>query len=72
MSSIDFDCATTTKEPVQVSGNEYKQHRIGEIEASITYHLKENQEEVERAKGRTEWVRALRESLRVPEEVERR
>lgn len=62
-SSIDFDCKYTPEEPTCLSGTEYKQLKIKEAERVVKYHTKEHESEVKRAKERTEWTRALRESL---------
>jgi hypothetical protein len=64
-SSIDFDCKYDPGEPQRLSGPEYKAQQIANAQRDIDYHTKEHAKEVERAKQRTDWIRALRGSLPV-------
>lgn len=61
--SIRFDCGHTWNAPALQDGEVYRQAMIAKAERDIAYHAKGRAEENERAKGRTEWVRALRRSL---------
>lgn len=61
--SIRFDCGHTWDAPAAQDGEAYRQAMIAKAERDILYHSKELAEEIERTRGRTEWVRALRESL---------
>lgn len=49
--------------PALLDGAAWRQQEIDRLADSIVYNQKAIAEEVERARGRTEWVRALRESL---------
>ena len=62
--SIEFDCHTPHK-PQRRHWSVYKAKRITDVARDIEYHTKEYLGEVKRATDRTEWVRALRESLGV-------
>jgi hypothetical protein len=64
-SSIDFDCKYDPGEPERLSGSEYKAQQIADTQRDIDYHTEEHAKEVERAKQRTDWIRALRDSLPV-------
>lgn len=63
--SIRFDCSVSYyEEPVKrLSGKEWKDSRYELLTKNEQHHIERNQEEIERCKKRTEWVRALRESL---------
>jgi len=64
--SIEIDCDDSyyrDKEVNRMSGLEWLRAEIARVSHNIEYHTKENTEEVERAKSRTEWIRALRRSL---------
>lgn len=65
-SSIDFDCSPLRDEPARLSGLEYKAQRESEASRDVAYHAKCWKEDIERAQGRTQWLRALRKSLEVP------
>ena len=68
---IDLHCAPSRNLPKQLSGPDYQAQEIAKAQKDIEYHSEEYAEEVERANGRTAWVRALRESLEaLPEEGE--
>ena len=61
--SIDFDCSSWPA-PEQQDGATYRSATIAKAQRDVEYHEQEHAKEVERAKGRTAWVRAARESLR--------
>lgn len=63
--SARFDCHETGI-PEPVPGPEYRRRSIEERQAEVGRAGKAHAEEVERANGRTEWVRALRASLAAP------
>lgn len=48
---------------VLLSGAEWLEKEKGKAEWEIAYHTEENQKEIDRARDRTQWVRALRDSL---------
>lgn len=60
--SIKFDCRIPEK-PRQLTVAEFMELERESIAWDISYHTKQQAEEVERAKSRTQWVRQLRESL---------
>jgi hypothetical protein len=60
--SIAFDC-NEAEIPAAPGGSEYRQQVIGTANRDAEYWQKQHVAEVARAKGRTEWVRALRLSL---------
>lgn len=49
--------------PVRIAGPDYREQQLANALHDIDYHTKEHAKEVERATNRTEWVRALRQSL---------
>lgn len=51
--------------PALLDGPTWRQNEINRLSDSIVYAQKERNKEIERAKGRTEWVKALRASLSV-------
>lgn len=62
--SIDFDCNTTYPEvPERLSGAAYKEQQLHSARWQVSYHTEHGEEEIKRAKERTDWVRALRQSL---------
>ncbi len=68
--SIRFDCGYPLTPPVKLDGSEYREQELAHLMRDIDYHLEHEVEEVERAESRTEWVRALRESLAEQSPVE--
>ncbi len=62
--SIKFDCGSMEYYPKPPPlGEEWRAAKIARAEKDITYHDAEYAEEVERARERSDWVRALRNSL---------
>ena len=61
--SIKFDCTLERQEPARLPGAAYKAQQEEHARKQAAYYATEYAKEVERAAGRTEWVRALRESL---------
>jgi hypothetical protein len=49
--------------PVKKSGADWLASEIAKAKEDIAYHTREQEKEVERTNGRTEWVQALRQSL---------
>jgi len=67
-SSIGFDCNNKYYEenkPVLLTAEQWKAEQIRSLAWDIDYNTKEDQKEKERTKSRTEWVRMLRDSLKV-------
>lgn len=65
--SIDFDCSNEyylRNAPTKLTAMEWRSKQVEKARRDIAYHSKEHAEEVGRAAGRTDWVKALRESLR--------
>lgn len=65
-SSIDFDCSNEyylTHAPVLKTAMEWRSAQVEQARRDITYHSKEHAAEVGRAHTRTDWAKALRESL---------
>ena len=64
--SIKFDCDyfTTMLQHLDVEPSQYCLQHIKKAEDSLAYAKKSAEEEVERCQSRSEWVRALRRSLR--------
>lgn len=67
--SINFDCDDTYHADAlanlkREAAQDWKERRQKAVLKDIGYHAKELAEEVARAKSRTQWVRALRNSLR--------
>lgn len=61
--SIKFDCSYHHEDPVLLSGVDWLQVQKDKCRRDVAYHQEEHAKEVERCKGRTEWVRALKNSL---------
>lgn len=63
--SIDFDCGggSWDKLPTRQTEAAWRFNAIETATRSIAHHTKEHAKEVERCRGRTEWVRALRASV---------
>jgi hypothetical protein len=65
--SIDFDCSNEyylRNMPAKLTAMEWRSKQVEAARRDIAYHSKEHAEEVGRAASRTDWVKALRESLR--------
>lgn len=68
-SSIEFDCNTdyyVRNKPKPLSGSEWRAIQIDNLEPSLAYDLKAEEQERLRCHERTAWVRALRDSLAKP------
>lgn len=65
-SSIKFDDTREFyKEQTQLlTGQQWLEERLAKVIKDISYHTKEHNEEVERAENRTNWIKALRSSLK--------
>lgn len=62
--SIRFDCSPINwPEYPQLAPEEWRAERLAKAQRDIEYHTEERAKEVKRARERTEWVRALRQSL---------
>lgn len=61
--SIKFDCYKPGDPPLPLSGAAWLHGEIERAQRDVEYHTKQIAEELERAASRTQWVRALRESL---------
>ena len=61
--SVEFDCLHTPTMPQRLSGKQYRTQLVKSAHRDIAYHTKEHAKEVQRARERSEWVRALRHSL---------
>jgi hypothetical protein len=63
--SISSDCSTDFCEsPKLLSGTEWKEKEIKDLECNLDYHQKGYKEEVEGVEKRNNWIRQLRESLK--------
>ncbi len=60
--SIDFDCKGFGEPVIEGPSNWFARKKI-EAERDVAYYTAERTKEIERAEGRTRWVRQLRESL---------
>jgi len=64
--SIDWDCDNgyyADNPSKRLSGHEWLSKEVSKALRDISYHETENQKEIERSNGRTDWVQQLRESL---------
>lgn len=63
--SIDFDCKTSYYETPtpRLTGPQWREQRLADLNRDISYHSKGHADEVRRAEQRTAWVQALRRSL---------
>jgi hypothetical protein len=63
--SINFDCNTSylDKPCVKLSPRIWLDNKVAQAIENIEYHKKNQEEENERASGRTEWIKQLRNSL---------
>jgi hypothetical protein len=63
--SIKFDCGGSyyDEPPQKKTGEEYKAGLIESSQRDVAYHGEEYKKEVQRAKERTDWVKALKGSL---------
>jgi len=65
--SIKFDCDNSyylEKEPKLLASAEYISKRTNKLLKDLDYHTKENEKEIDRAEGRTLWIKQLRDSLK--------
>lgn len=68
VSSIEFDCMgdyheNAIKNLRQLPGSKWRIQEAAKCRKDIEYHEREQEKENERAAGRTQWVRQLRESI---------
>jgi hypothetical protein len=63
--SIEHDCYAVDA-PEQMSAEDYKARQVADARRDVSYYERAAAEEAERARGRTEWLRALRASLPEP------
>jgi hypothetical protein len=67
--SIEHDCPLEERShigtPRRMNGPEYREFRIASAQREIKHHTEQIHKEVERERGRTEWVQNLRDSLSV-------
>jgi hypothetical protein len=66
-SSINFDCSNSyylSHMPTRLTAMEWRSEQVVKARKDIAYHSKEHADEVGRAHSRTDWVKALRESLK--------
>ena len=63
--SIDFDCNGDygTTPTLRLTGEQWAEQEAARLNRDIAYHEKEYASEVSRSESRTDWVRALRQSL---------
>ena len=61
--SIAFDCRGKPTKPDEKSPSMWFADELHEAKRNVDYQTKSNDEEIARCKQRTEWVRALRQSL---------
>jgi hypothetical protein len=61
--SIDHDCKYVPNRPIPKTPTEWLNSQREELKRSIERYTEENSKEIERARERTEWVKALREAL---------
>lgn len=63
--SLRFDCTIYDEsKPELMTGARWLDAEMARAKTDIAYHSKEHTKELERTSSRSEWVRALRESLR--------
>lgn len=69
--SIKFDCSgnyyTNELKKLPANVGEWKKSKIDKLMWDISYHTKENEEEINRTNSRNIWIKKLRESLVVGE-----
>lgn len=58
-----------SKPPEQMTGADWQRAQIETLHKDIAYHAGEQAKEIERARGRTEWVKVLRASLSPKEDA---
>jgi hypothetical protein len=67
LTTSKHDMKWGSEEPVKQSAQDWLAAEIANAEREVAYHTKADEEEKERAAGRTEWVRQLRASLKQSE-----
>lgn len=60
--SIEWDCAEYDR-PEKLTPKQWINERLKNVRWQIDYQTKENEAEIKRSEGRTEWVRKLKESV---------
>ena len=64
--SIKFDCNSSyyeNKKPVLLTGEQWRKNEKKRLTNDISYHRKEDKEEMTRTKSRNDWIKKLYESL---------
>lgn len=65
--SIDFDCTVHSPEPQLQTAAQWLGDQVRSLQWTLEYSLKSAREERERTENRNAWIKALRESVPVPE-----
>lgn len=62
--SIDWDCSDKRdKKPTPIDGETWYNNQMESVLHSLQYHKKERAAEIKRAKERTKWIRAYKQSI---------
>lgn len=63
--SIEWDCDTEIDEQsmTQIPFEEWQQRKLKTLNRNVSYHAKENENEIENTATRNKWVRQLKEAL---------
>jgi hypothetical protein len=68
--SIKYDCNLEYYEKEKanlkvLSGKQYKENKLKQLKWDLDYHTKENEEEIKRNNERNDWIKKLKESLKI-------
>jgi hypothetical protein len=61
--SIGSDC-TEPEKPERLCGDDYREGELANARWHVDYHAEQLAKDIQRANERTQWVQALRESLK--------
>ncbi len=61
--SVKFDCDHQPDRPVRLTGQKWRELQLEKASRDLAYHTTHRDEEIERTKGRNEWLADLRASL---------
>lgn len=61
--SINWDCSVYEPNVIKRNAEEWLAYKLEDIQKDLDRAIKSNNEEIQRAKERTEWIQALKKSL---------
>jgi len=61
--SVKFDCNYKPERPIRLTGEDWRKEQLRKASRDLAYHTEERDKEIERTRGRNEWLADLRRAL---------